>query len=70
MNNNDAPKLCKDCRHYRADKGGRTFDTCTNPELTRAPDLVRGESVLAYCGAMRDGKCGSAGYYWQPRPPA
>lgn len=38
-------KLCVDCAHYRAARGGVLDDRCEAPENVAATDLVRGENA-------------------------
>ena len=64
----DAVKLCKDCKHYVADKSMATLDICAHPETQHAPDLVRGERQETYCDNQRSGgMCGKGGKYWEAK---
>lgn len=67
-------KLCKDCKHCKADwilwpvGSGYRFAKCNHPVLTEL-DVVTGKLEWHYCSTARNfrGLCGEEGIYWEPK---
>jgi hypothetical protein len=69
-------KLCKDCKHFRSEVGGRFVylpATCAHPSLIEV-ELVRGRDVykdtsLGLARVQRkSGECGKDAVMWEPKP--
>ena len=58
-------KLCKDCKHYKADEWSN-LDSCTHPLIVPPVNPVRGNALKVYCDEQRmAGKpCGHEGKMW------
>ena len=63
----DAPKLCKDCRHYIA-ADGATWDRCSKRTISATQHLVRGgDKSYGFCESTRaEQYCGAEGRWFEP----
>lgn len=65
-------KLCKDCKHYREDKGAINYPAehiCKSDNIPKKVDLVTGEEFVIFddCYELRNyhGSCGEQGSWYE-----
>lgn len=61
----DAPKRCKDCRHYLVEIAKTAVDACNHPELATYNSI--GDRDITWASYARKGECGPEAKFFEAK---